>query len=61
MLVKQFKMKLKNKTEDFIVFLCICTLGASLLGNILAGNCMNGTEEGFLKAGHGSSIKSRHF
>ena len=34
-LEKQFKMKLKNKEEDFLVLLG--TLDASLLGNILVG------------------------
>ena len=33
------------------------TLGASLLGNILAGKGMDRVGEGFLRAGYGSSIK----
>ena len=37
------------------------TLGASLLGNILADTGMNGAEEGFLGAGYGSSIKNKDF
>ena len=37
------------------------TLGASLLGNILAGKGMNRAGEGFLRAGQGSSIKSKDF
>ena len=37
------------------------TLGASLLGNILAGKGMNRAGEGFLRAGYGSSIKNKDF
>ena len=37
MLVKQLKMKQKNDKEDFLAFLAFGTLGASLLGNLLAG------------------------
>ena len=39
----------------------LCTLGASLLGDILAGNGMNRADEGFLRAGYGSSIKNKGF
>ena len=37
------------------------TLGASFLGNILAGKGMNRAGEGFLRAGYGSSIRSNNF
>ena len=37
------------------------TLGASLLGNILAGKGINTAGEGFIRAGYGSSIKNKDF
>ena len=37
------------------------TLGASLLGNILASKGMNRGGEGFIRAGYGSSIKNKDF
>ena len=37
------------------------TLGASLLGNILADKGINRAGEGFLRAGYGSSIKNKDF
>ena len=37
------------------------TLGASLLGNILAGKGMNRAGKGFIRAGYGSSIKNKDF
>ena len=37
------------------------TLGASLLGNILAGKRINRAGEGFIRAGYGSSIKNKDF
>ena len=37
------------------------TLGASLLGNMLSGEGMNGAGEGFIRAGYGSSIKNKDF
>ena len=43
-LAKQFKMKLSAS----------CTLGASLLGNILAGRGINRAREGILRAGYGN-------
>ena len=36
-------------------------LGASLLGNILAGKGMNKAGEAFITAGYGSSIKNKDF
>ena len=37
------------------------TLGASLLGHILAGKWMIGAWEGFIRAGYRSSIKNKDF
>ena len=39
----------------------LSTLGASLLGNTLAGKGMNRAEEGVVRAGYGSSIKKQGF
>ena len=36
------------------------TLGANLLGNIVAGKGMNKAGEGFIRAGYGSSIKTSY-
>ena len=49
-LVKQSKMKLKNKKEDLDKLLG--TLGASLLGNIFAGWGINWAGEGVVTAGY---------
>ena len=35
------------------------TLGASKLGNILAGKEINRAGEGFIRAGYGSTIKKK--
>ena len=37
------------------------TLGASLLGKILAGKGMDRAGEGFFRACYGSSIKNKNF
>ena len=37
------------------------TVGASLLGNILAGKRMNRAGEGFIRDAYGSSIKNRDY
>ena len=37
------------------------TLGANLLGNILADKAINRAEEGFLRVGYGSSVKWKDF
>ena len=37
------------------------TLGASLLGNILAGKWINKAGDGFIRAGYGSSVKNKDF
>ena len=46
-------MKLKNKKDDFLVML-LGTLGASLLGNIVAGKGINRAIEGVIRAGYGN-------
>ena len=50
----------KEQKGEFLSVL-LGTLGASLLGNILADTGMNGAEEAFLGAGYGSSIKNKDF
>ena len=49
----------EQKGGSFSMFLG--TLGASLLGNILAGKRINRAGEGFIRAGYGSSIKNKDF
>ena len=64
LLLKGVSETIQNEAkEDKRGFLTIIlgTLGASLLGNILAGKGMNRAGEGFLRAGQGSSIKSKDF
>ena len=58
--MKQFQMKLKRQKEGFLNML-LGTLGASLLGIILAGNGINTAGEGFIRAGHAFSIKNKNF
>ena len=50
----------KEQKGGFLSML-LGTLGASLLGNILAGKGMNRAGEGFITAGYGSSIKNKDF
>ena len=50
----------KEQKGGFLSML-LCTLAASLLGNILAGKGMNRAEEGFIRAGYGSSVKNKGF
>ena len=50
----------KEEKEGFLRML-LGTLGASLLGNILADKGINRAGEGFLRAGYGSSIKNKDF
>ena len=58
---KQFKMKLNEQIEGFLS-MSLVTLGASLLGNILAGKRINraGYEnkkrKGVIRAGYGSKL-----
>ena len=49
----------KEQKVGFLMML-VGTLGASFLGNILADKVINRAEEGFLRAGYGSSIKSKN-
>ena len=49
----------EQKGGSFSMFLG--TLGASLLGNILAGKGINRAGEGFIRAGYGFSIKNKDF
>ena len=48
----------KEQKREFLSML-LGTLGASLLGNILAGKGMNRAGEGFIRAVYGSSIKNK--
>ena len=55
--------KVKKRKERFLSML-LGTLGASLLGNILAGEGINRAGEGFIRAGYGSEgsvIKKKIF
>ena len=52
--------EVKEQKGGFLSML-LGTLGASLLGNILAGKGMNRAGEGFLTADYGSSIKNKDF
>ena len=48
----------KEQKRGFLSML-LGTLGAGLLGNILAGKGMNRAGEGFIRAVYGSSIKNK--
>ena len=50
-----------KKQKGGFLSMLLGTLGATLLGNILAGKGMNRAGEGFIKAGYGSSIKNKDF
>ena len=50
----------KEQKGGFLSML-LGTLGASLLGSILARRGMNRAGEGFLRAGYGSLIKKKDF
>ena len=55
--------KVKKRKERFLSML-LGTLGASLLGNMLAGEGINRAGEGFIRAGYGSEgsvIKKKIF
>ena len=43
------------------VCMLLATLGVSLLGNILAGKCMNSAGEVLIRAGYGFSTKNKDF
>ena len=59
-LLKGVTKTIKNETKEqrggFLSML-LCTLGASLLGNLLTGKGTIGAGEGIVRAGYGSSIK----
>ena len=50
-----------NKQRERFFSMLLGTLGASLLGKILAGKGMDRAGEGFFRACYGSSIKSKNF
>ena len=50
-----------KKQKGGFLSMLLGILGASLLGNILVGKWMNRSEEGFIRAGYGSSIKNKDF
>ena len=50
----------KDQKGGFLGML-LGTLGANVLGNILAGKRMNRAGEGFIRAGYGCSIKNKDF
>ena len=52
--------EVKEQKGRFLSML-LGTLGASLLGNILAGKGMNRAGEGFIRAGYEPSIESKDF
>ena len=56
-LVKQLKTKQKNEKDDFYSML-LSTLGASLLGNKLAGKGVVRSGEGTVRVGYGSKKSS---
>ena len=57
---KTIQNEAKEQKGGFLSML-LGTLGASLLGNILASKGMNRAGEGFIRAGYGSSIKNKDF
>ena len=64
LLLKEVSDTIQNEAKEqkrgFLSML-LGTLGASLLGNILADKGMKRAEEGFIRAGYGSSIKNNDF
>ena len=52
--------EVKEQKGGFLSML-LGTLGASLLGNILAGKWINKAGDGFIRAGYGSSVKNKDF
>ena len=64
LLLKGFCETIQNEDKEqkgrFLSML-LGALGASLLGNILARKGINTVGDGFIRAGYGSSIKSRDF
>ena len=50
-----------KKQKGGFLSMLLATLGASLLGNILAGKGINRAAEGFIRAGYRSSITNKDF
>ena len=50
-----------KEQKQGLLSMLIVKLGASLLGYILAGKRMKRVEEGFIRAGYGSSIRNKDF
>ena len=67
LLLKGVSETIQNETkEQKVGFLSmfsmlLCEVGANLLGDVLASKGMNRAGEGYLRAGYGSSIKSKDF
>ena len=67
LLLKRVSETIQNETkEQKVGFLSMFSmllfeLGANLLGDVLASKGMNRAGEGYLRAGYGSSIKSKDF
>ena len=53
---KTIQNEAKEQKRRFICIL-LCTLGASLLGNILSGKEINRAEEGVIRTGYGNKRK----
>ena len=64
LLIKGVSKAIQNEAKDqkggFLSML-LGTLGASLLGSILAGKGMSRAGEGSMRADYGSSIKKKYF
>ena len=64
LLLKGVRETIQNEAKEQkggFTSMLLSTLGASLLGNILAGKWGNREREGFLRAAYGSSVKSKYF
>ena len=64
LLLKRVSETTQNETKKQkggLLSMLLGTLGASLLGNILAGKRINRAGEGFIRVGYRSSIKDKDF
>ena len=64
LLLKGVSETIQNEAKEqkvWFLSLLLGTLGTGLFGNTLAGKVMNRAGEGFIRAGYGSSIKSKYF
>ena len=60
LLLEEVSETIKAKEQrGAVLSIFLGTLGASLLGNILAGKGINGVGEGIVRAGYGSSSRSK--